>query len=90
MLGVRKSERLREGIMCGRFVASDSPAEIGHLLHARLERGLPARSWNVRPTQDIAIVLDGSDSIRRLAPAYWSLVPRTSPTLRLEDRKSVV
>lgn len=84
MLGVRKSERLREGIMCGRFVASDSPAEIGHLLHARLERRLPARSWNVRPTQDIAIVLDGSDGIRRLAPAYWSLVPRTSPTLRLD------
>jgi putative SOS response-associated peptidase YedK len=70
--------------MCGRFVASDSPQEIGQLLHARVMDGLPHQSWNVKPTQDIAIVLDGSDGVRRLAPAYWSLVPRMSPTLKLD------
>lgn len=69
--------------MCGRFVASDSPQEIGQLLHARVMGGLPHKSWNVKPTQDIAIVLDGSDGVRRLAPAFWSLIPRSSATSRL-------
>lgn len=69
--------------MCGRFVASDSPQEIGQLLHARVMDGLPHQSWNMKPTQDIAIALDGSDGIRRLAPAYWSLIPRSSMTSQL-------
>lgn len=61
--------------MCGRFSADWDPQSVAVRFGATIADDLPKKSWNISPTQTIAILLDGSDGKRRLTPAYWSLVP---------------
>ncbi len=45
---------------------------------------LPEPSWNIKPTEQIPIVLESAKSdppVRRLASARWSLVPPFAPAL---------
>ena len=48
-----------------------------------VDEGLPEPSWNIKPTQTIAVVADTPEG-RRLTPARWSLVPPWSPELKLK------
>lgn len=48
-----------------------------------VDEGLPAPSWNVKPTQTIPVVA-GSSPERRLTPARWSLVPPWADDLKLK------
>jgi putative SOS response-associated peptidase YedK len=61
--------------MCGRFVSSSTADEIAHHFDARSvpEAALPP-SWNVAPTADVAVVLEGPDG-RIVALHHWGLVP---------------
>ena len=69
--------------MCGRFAAFWDDQAIGYRLDADPQPGLPGPSWNVAPTQTVAVAVEGTDGHRRLAPAYWTLIPPTSPTRQL-------
>lgn len=72
--------------MCGRFVLSQTAADLVALFDID-EPGadLPDPSWNIAPTQRIAVVAEsmkgveeGSPPRRRLAGARWGLVPRSA------------
>ncbi|MGF3052385.1 SOS response-associated peptidase [Microbacterium sp. YY-03] len=65
--------------MCGRFVVANVGSELVGVLRVDLEaQDLPAPSYNVAPTDRVAIVLDSVKTeppTRRLEPARWGLVP---------------
>jgi putative SOS response-associated peptidase YedK len=65
--------------MCGRFVVAQVGSELVGVLRVDLEADdLPAPSYNVAPTSQVAIVLDSVKTeppTRRLEPARWGLVP---------------
>lgn len=65
--------------MCGRFVVAASGSELVGVLRVDLVGDdLPAPSYNVAPTDRVAIVLDSSKTeppTRRLEAARWGLVP---------------
>lgn len=65
--------------MCGRFVVAQSGSELVGVLRVDLEADdLPAPSFNVAPTDRVAIVLDSAKTeppTRRLEAARWGLVP---------------
>lgn len=72
--------------MCGRFVVTESTEELIELFdidHAAAE--LPGPSYNVRPTEQIPIILDSVKTgpvVRRLESARWSLVPSFATELK--------
>lgn len=65
--------------MCGRFVVAESDSELVGVLRVDLESDdLPAPSFNIAPTDRVAIVLDSAKTeppTRRLESARWGLVP---------------
>ncbi|MCR2765149.1 SOS response-associated peptidase [Microbacterium sp. zg.B48] len=65
--------------MCGRFVVADVASDLVSVLRVDLEgENLPAPSYNIAPTAQVAIVLDSSKTeppTRRLEAARWGLVP---------------
>lgn len=65
--------------MCGRFVVANVGSELVDVLRVDVEGDdLPAPSYNVAPTDRVAIVLDSAKSeppVRRLESARWGLVP---------------
>lgn len=65
--------------MCGRFVvAADGSELVGVLRVDLVGDDLPAPSYNVAPTDRVAIVLDSAKTeppTRRLESARWGLVP---------------
>ena len=65
--------------MCGRFVVAASGSELVGVLRVDLEGDdLPGPSFNVAPTDRVAIVLDSAKTeppTRRLEAARWGLVP---------------
>lgn len=72
--------------MCGRFALAQTTADLVALFDID-EPGadLPEPSWNIAPTQRIAVVAEsmkgveeGSPPRRRLAGARWGLVPRSA------------
>jgi putative SOS response-associated peptidase YedK len=71
--------------MCGRFIMTDSAPDLAAMFDIEHEAGaLPDPSWNVKPTEQIPVVLESMKSdpaVRRLESARWSLVPTFSPEL---------
>ncbi|MWV50303.1 SOS response-associated peptidase [Rathayibacter sp. VKM Ac-2803] len=72
--------------MCGRFVLSQTTADLVALFDID-DQGpdLPEPSWNIAPTQRIAVVAESMKGVeegepprRRLAAARWGLVPRSA------------
>lgn len=65
--------------MCGRFVVANVGSELVGVLRVDVQADdLPAPSYNVAPTSQVAIVLDSAKTeppTRRLEPARWGLVP---------------
>lgn len=65
--------------MCGRFVVADVGSELVGVLRVDVQGDdLPAPSFNVAPTDRVAIVLDSAKTeppTRRLEAARWGLVP---------------
>ena len=65
--------------MCGRFVVANVGEELVGVLRVDLAGDdLPAPSYNVAPTSQVAIVLDSAKTeppTRRLESARWGLVP---------------
>ncbi len=72
--------------MCGRFVLDRKNADLVALFDVDIEGDLlPEPSWNLAPTQRIAVVIDSlpratsendfPEPIRRLEAARWGLVP---------------
>ena len=65
--------------MCGRFVVANVGSELVGVLRVDVEGDdLPAPSYNVAPTDRVAIVLDSTKTeppTRRLEAARWGLVP---------------
>lgn len=62
--------------MCGRYVSSSTPDDIARYFDAdeQPERALEP-SWNVAPTDDVYVVLEEDDEVRRVAEHHWGLVP---------------
>lgn len=72
--------------MCGRFVVAGERGDLLALFEIEIEgENLPEPSWNIRPTDQIPVVIDsvkGDETpVRRLASARWALTPSGSPTL---------
>ncbi len=72
--------------MCGRFVVAGERRDLLGLFEIEREADdLPGSSWNVRPTDRIAIVVESVKGdelpVRRLEAARWSLTPSFSKTL---------
>lgn len=66
--------------MCGRFANAETTDELALRFDVTITgEGLPAPSWNIKPTQVITVVIQsatGTDTIdRRLEAARWSLIP---------------
>lgn len=65
--------------MCGRFIITDTAPDLAAMFDVEITGDdLPAASWNVKPTEQIPIVLESAKqdpAVRRLASARWSLVP---------------
>ncbi len=65
--------------MCGRFIITDTAPDLAAMFDVEIEgENLPGPSWNVKPTEQIPIVLESTKSdpaVRRLESARWSLVP---------------
>lgn len=65
--------------MCGRFVVASAGSELVGVLRVDLEADdLPAPSYNVAPTDRVAIVIDSTKTeppTRRLEAARWGLIP---------------
>ncbi|SMH35508.1 Putative SOS response-associated peptidase YedK [Rathayibacter oskolensis] len=72
--------------MCGRFVLSQTTADLVALFDIDdIGADLPEPSWNIAPTQRIAVVAESMKGVeegepprRRLAAARWGLVPRSA------------
>ena len=69
--------------MGGRFAAELDYPEIAQILHAQPSAGLPGKSWNVSPTQTIAVIGQDARGVNHLASAYWSLIPPTAESKKL-------
>ncbi len=82
-IAVAKVGPCENGPMCGRFVVAGANADLVALFDVDLPADdLPAPSWNVAPTDRVAIVLDALPKdpldelpVRRLESARWGLVP---------------
>ncbi|MCY7413367.1 MAG: SOS response-associated peptidase, partial [Salinibacterium sp.] len=69
--------------MCGRFVVTSPTAELVAAFDVQfVGENLPDPSWNIAPTQSVAVVVDsvsrdraGQEPARRLEAARWGLVP---------------
>ncbi|MCC2032257.1 SOS response-associated peptidase [Microbacterium allomyrinae] len=65
--------------MCGRFVVASAGSDLVGVLRVDVEGDdLPAPSYNVAPTDRVAIVMDSAKTeppTRRLEVARWGLVP---------------
>lgn len=65
--------------MCGRFIITDTAPDLVAMFDVEHEgENLPEPSWNVKPTEQIPIVLESAKqepAVRRLESARWSLVP---------------
>ncbi|WP_375384220.1 SOS response-associated peptidase [uncultured Microbacterium sp.] len=65
--------------MCGRFVVASAGSELVGVLRVDVEGDdLPAPSYNVSPTDRVAVVLDSAKTelpTRRLESARWGLIP---------------
>lgn len=85
--------------MCGRFVVAGERRDLLGLFEIELEGDyLPGESWNVRPTDQVKVVIDtvrkvdeadpngtadrSRSRVRRLESARWSLVPGFARTLK--------
>ncbi|GEP25608.1 SOS response-associated peptidase [Cryobacterium levicorallinum] len=72
--------------MCGRFIITDTAPDLAAMFDVEHEgENLPEPSWNIRPTEQIPIVLESArtdPAVRRLESARWSLIPAfaTEPT----------
>ncbi len=60
--------------MCGRYVAPDEAAIEREFALVRSEWQFPP-SYNVAPTQQVPVVLAGTDGGRRGAQMHWGLIP---------------
>ena len=70
--------------MCGRFAAAYDRERLAERFGAQIDAGLPGPSWNVAPTQTVALAAQDGRGIRHLAPAYWTFVPSWSHSLKLD------
>ncbi len=83
----RVGGRVHHGPMCGRFVVAGERRDLLGLFEIEFEgEELPGDSWNVRPTDQVKVVIDtaraGGPRVRRLESARWSLVPTFAPALK--------
>lgn len=69
--------------MCGRYVRAQEKVELASLFHAGADATVPGPSWNIKPTQTIVVVREGSAG-RQLEPARWSLIPTWAKTPKLK------
>ncbi len=61
--------------MCGRFVSSSTPEQIGAYFGADAPETVLEQNFNVAPTNDIYAVVIGADGSRRVEVFRWGLVP---------------
>lgn len=72
--------------MCGRFIITDTASDLAAMFDVEHEgANLPEPSWNIKPTEQIPVVLESAKSgpvVRRLESARWSLVPSFATELQ--------
>lgn len=67
--------------MCGGYALAEPTEVLEDVFHVDVVgENLPVPSWNIRPTNQVAIVVDTIDAqsstqLRRLESARWSLIP---------------
>lgn len=71
--------------MCGRFAQVLSADDLQQAFAIDHLGTPPAPSWNIAPTQQVAVVLESAKTgevVRRLEAARWSLVPKFATELQ--------
>lgn len=72
--------------MCGRYIITDTASDLAAMFDVEHEgENLPEPSWNIKPTEQIPIVLESAKSgpvVRRIESARWSLVPSFATELQ--------
>lgn len=61
--------------MCGRFVSTQQPEQIGAYFDAETAVDTLGQNYNVAPTHDIYGVVESADGQRRVEAFHWGLVP---------------
>ena len=80
--------------MCGRFVVTSPTVELVTLFDVQhVGENLPKLSWNIAPTQSVAVVVDSvsrehpdEEPVRRLEAARWGLVPTWAKDLSIGSK----
>ena len=72
--------------MCGRFVSTAPPDQIGAYFDAIPAAESLGENYNVAPTQDIYGVVDGTDGTTRVEAFHWGLVPSWAKERRIGSR----
>ena len=72
--------------MCGRFVSTQSPAQLGELFGAVPVAEELAPSHNVAPTNDVYGVVALPDGHREVQAFHWGLVPSWAKDVRIGAR----
>ncbi|MFN3254418.1 MAG: SOS response-associated peptidase [Ilumatobacter sp.] len=61
--------------MCGRFVSTQQPGQIGAYFDAEATVATLGENYNVAPTHDVYGVVESADGHRRVEAFHWGLVP---------------
>ena len=80
--------------MCGRFVVTSPTIELVTLFNVQfVGENLPGPSWNIAPTQSVAVIVDSGsrerldeESVRRLEAARWGLIPSWAKDLSIGSK----
>jgi len=80
--------------MCGRFVVTSPTIELVTLFDVQfVGENLPEPSWNIAPTQSVAVVVDSvsrehpdEEPVRRLEAARWGLIPSWAKDLSIGSK----
>lgn len=70
--------------MCGRYVQARTTVDLRVRFNADVVGDLPEPSWNIKPTQNVPILLEShkEPGSRLLTSARWALTPPWSTTLQ--------
>ena len=73
-------------VVCGRFVSSSSPEQIGAYFGADSPIVVLGENYNVAPTDDIYAVVIGADGARGIEVFHWGLVPTWAKDVKIGSK----
>jgi putative SOS response-associated peptidase YedK len=72
--------------MCGRFVSSSTPEQIGAYFDASTTEAVLGQNFNVAPTHDVYGVVADTSGARRVDVFHWGLIPSWAKERKIGQR----